>query len=65
MDQERRAGETVSDLNWESPPNNRFKPWPIEPPARTGGTQAAYREQQRGDGARDQPRDGTYESGGR
>jgi hypothetical protein len=47
MAKEKRTGEALSNLDWDSPPNNRFKAWPIEPKSRTGGSQGARREQQR------------------
>jgi len=58
MAKEKRAGEALSNLDWDSPPNNRFKAWPIAPKTPTGGTQGARREQQR---CEQQRNDSTHE----
>jgi hypothetical protein len=59
MAKEKRAGEALSNLDWDSPPNNRFKPWPIEPKSRTDGSQGAPKVQRRSDGAHEQTCDST------
>lgn len=63
MAKEKRAGEALSNLDWDSPPNNRFMAWPIEPRSRTGGTQGAHPEQRRSDSADEARSDGTHEEG--
>jgi hypothetical protein len=61
MAKDKRVGETISNLDWDSPPNNKFQPWPIAPKPNTGGGQGARREQQGGDSTQEQRRDCTHE----
>jgi hypothetical protein len=30
MAKEKRSEEFITNLDWDSPPNNKFTPWPIE-----------------------------------
>lgn len=36
MAKEKRSEEVVTNFDWDSPPNNRFTPWPIQPNSPTG-----------------------------
>jgi hypothetical protein len=46
MAKEQRASEPLANFEWDSPPNNRFKAWPIERKSSVGERQGVGSKQQ-------------------
>jgi hypothetical protein len=57
MAKENRAEEAIANLDWDSPPNNRFKAWPIELKSPRNSDQGAHKQQSSSDDAQQKQQD--------
>jgi len=48
MAKEKGNDQTISNLDWDSPPNNRFTPWPIELKCPKHGNEGNQKKESRG-----------------